>query len=364
MHDIDMNTDTLASFPLGALAGATTASITWDGMINGELHGRSVIVPVIEMVDSHGASHFHMPKGDYYIPELSISRFPVSGGGQQNVYRRNVWQNTPHRGVFGSDSMIEPVLLHHKLFPNLVNLQPIFGRTESGAWIPFEEGGIPWTETGNAWMQTVGRGVEGDEPYNNHALKRFSVRRLPQSSVAYLNQHANAPEYSVESYEASAAHGEVVHARFELDRDAKVSISMLAPDGQAMPLYYRDETTGNYVNAANMNCLAGLNDLEFYPMDYSNPSDPKILDNSYTINESTWDSSGSSRSFASRAVGLTPGNAHGYMQLREVNGNIDNTTGNSIGDRKYYRYWRVKFEITDYRTGNVRTKWALVKAIK
>ena len=71
-------------------------------------------------------------------------------------------------------------------------------------------------------------------------------------------------------------------------------------------------------------------------MDYSDPDNPKVLDNVFSDE-------------------LIEG--HGSFTLGEDN-------GNGLSDREYRRYWRVKFIITDQRTGNERTKWALVKAIK
>ena len=103
-----------------------------------------------------------------------------------------------------------------------------------------------------------------------------------------------------------------------------------------MPLYYRDPATGNYVNAVGIDSPAGMNDLEFYVMDYSDPANPKVLDNIFTDGQTT---------------------GHGHFTLRETN-------GNDIGDREYRRFWRVKFSIEDKRTGHVRTKWALVKAVQ
>ena len=336
LHAHEVDSSSLASIPLGVLAGGLEKTVTWDGMAGPDYNAADVILPVIEMIDGQGVSHFHTPITSYYVPEASISQFPISGGGLQGNPRKTVWYNAPHSGTLGSASMIEPVIIHHKLFPNLVSHRPIFGATPTGDWISFEEDGTPWTETGNQWMDTVGRGIEGDETSINKSIKFFSVRRLPSASVVCLNQHANVTRYSVESYEASAAHGEVVHATFDLDRSADVTLTMLAPGGQEMPLYYRDPSTGDYVNAVGIDSPAGANDLEFYVMDYSDPANPKVLDNIFTDGQTT---------------------GHGHFTLRETN-------GNDIGDREYRRFWRVKFSIEDKRTGHVRTKWAMVKAVQ
>ncbi len=67
-----------------------------------------------------------------------------------------------------------------------------------------------------------------------------------------------------------------------------------------MPLYYRDADTGDYVNTVGIDRPAGMNDLEFYVMDYSDPANPKVLDNIFTDGQTT---------------------GHGHFTLRETNGN-------------------------------------------
>ena len=341
LHDYVVGSEPYAVIDLGPLGGSLEKTITWDGIATdtGAYHGADVILPVIEMRDAEGNTHFHIPINSYYVPEFTISNFPIYGGGKENEAKSSVWQNIAHDGVFGSHDLIEPVILHHKLFPTIANQRPIIGETPSGDWIPFQntESGIPipWVETGSQWMETVGKAVEGDEHSFNARIKSFSVRRLPSASVAYLNQHANATTYSVESYESSAAHGEVSHAIFNLDAAADVTLTMFSPGGEEMPLFYRDDT-GAYVNAIDVNCPEGENDIEFYAMDYTTPDEPKVLDNFFS------DSSVE---------------GHGFFQLGEVN-------GNPIGDREYRAYWRVKFVIKDQRTGYERVKWALVKVLK
>jgi hypothetical protein len=202
--------------------------------------------------------------------------------------------------TIGANSMI-PLIVHSPAYPALISNRLVTKQDTLMGWIPF--------------------GANGNylNAYSNMPEVGLENRTLPEQSVVYENQSVEVNSYSVESYETIPALGQVVHARLNVNREARVSLSIYDPNLIAYPLYYRNPSTGEHEPASNLTLAAGTQDLEFVAMNYAD-------------------------------VAAGTGKAKLF------------TDGLGTGAENK-RYFRVRFEITDPRTNRTVVKWASCKIL-
>ena len=256
-------------------------AVEWDGVLpsTSELHPAEIVVYEITSTETDGGGNQSVYAPVYQEGSAELSQ-------EYNGANASSWKNHPGYLDIGEAGM-EPLIVQNYLYGTLVGNEVIVGYTEITNWIPFT---------------TSGSRDAGPVPYPSGS---FINKVVPENSVIYVNQHASLPYYSVETYHTVPALASVVHAMFELDRDAKVSLKLYDPDGNYHALHYRD-TGGVYQLAENLSLSAGLHDFEFDAVNKSDPANPLL--------------------FEERAM--------------------DDST------------YSVKFLIEDLRTGNIEVEWA------